>query len=310
MQIVPFEQRFTEPAADLLAMIHLDSTPDQLNAWSGQGPAVAALDDDGALLGFLAATLRDVTGASAARTRIHQHAALGGDTRETYRRLYRALSERLAAIGCFGHTVTVTADRPEVLNSFVELGFGFDQIKGLRSVTPPDGVADVALRAAVAADLPRIIELTWELTRFHAEAPMLRPALADLRALRDNLSAGITDENRLVLVAEHDGGVAGLMVVDPDGPVPAAAWIGVAVVTAAVRRRALGTALLSGAAAWAAARGFQRLCVGWTSANLVSDAFWRGHGFVPVLYDLTRRIDPRVAWADARLDHRDLFPDL
>jgi GNAT superfamily N-acetyltransferase len=274
-----------------------------------------------------------------AKIRLQQHAAIGDDLRMTYRRMYQALSERLAAIGCFEHTVTVDADRPEVLNSFVELGFGFDQIKGLRPLTPvapvqrptqtvrpstqpiplsapmpvapiPNQVGGVLLRVAVAADLPRIVDLTWELQQFHAETPMLRPAAVDLPALRDNLRAAVTDKNRLVLLAEHDGDTAGLMVVDPDGHVPAAATIGIAVVTAAVRGRALGSALLAGAVEWAAARGFRRLGAGWTSANLVSDAFWRRRGFVPARYTLTRRIDPRVGWADSQLERWDLFPDL
>ncbi|WP_194915787.1 GNAT family N-acetyltransferase [Catenulispora rubra] len=261
-----------------------------------------AIGDDGALLGFLAATVGGSPGSFVAKVRLHQHAACGDDARMTYRHMYRALSEQLVEIGCFEHTVAVAVDRPEVVNAFVELSFGFDQIKGLRSMTPPDdaraqrvhAAGDVVLRAAVPGDLARIVDLTWELQQFHAEAPMLRPAVVDMKALRGDLSAGIADENRLVLLAEHEARVAGLMVVDPDGHIPAAATIGIAVVTAAVRGRALGTALLSGAADWAATRGFRRLCAGWTSANLVSDAFWRGHGFVPVRYTLTRRIDPRV----------------
>ena len=139
---------------------------------------------------------------------------------------------------------------------------------------------------------------------------MLRPAAIDLPALRDNPRAAVADKSRLVLLAEHDGDTVGLMVVDPDGHVPATATTGIAVVTAAVRGRALGSALLAGVVEWAAARGFRRLGAGWTSANLVSDAFWRRHGFVPARYTLTRRIDPRVAWAESRLERRDLFPDL
>lgn len=326
MDIVAFAQRLEEPAAELLALIHAASgdeslthmadpiaARDQVNTWSGKGPAVAALDGNATLLGFLAAVVTGYPGPPVAKVRLQQHAALGSDPRMTYRHLYRALSERLVEMGCFEHSVTVSADRPEVLNTFVELGFGFDQIKGLRpltALTTPDAPGNVVLRAAVPGDLARVVDLTWELQQFHAEAPMLRPAMVDLKALRDNLSAGIADEQRLVLLAEHEGRVAGLMVVDPDGHIPAAATIGIAVVTAAVRGRALGSALLAGAVGWAASRGFRRLSAGWTSGNLVSDAFWRGHGFAPVRYSLTRRIDARVAWADSRLDRWDVFPDL
>ena len=43
----------------------------------------------------------------------------------------------------------------------------------------------------------------------------------------------------------------------------------------------MGTALLSGVLSWAAGHGFGTCGVEWSSANLVSDAFWRGHGFTP-----------------------------
>jgi len=271
---------------------------------------VAALDDDGAVVGFLAATLTGEPGDRAVRIRVQQHAACADGGRMTYRRMYQALAQRLVAIGCFEHSVVVAAEHRDTVQSLVELGFGMDQIKGLRSLTPPASGTEAALRPAGADDLPRVVDLVWELQRFHADAPMLSPAVIDLLALRDDMSAAIADENRLVLLAESDDGPAGLMVVDPDHRTPGAATIGIAVVTTALRGRALGTSLLSGAVAWAAERGFDVLTAGWTSANLVSDAFWRGHGFAPVRYTLTRRIDPRVAWADSRLSRGDLFPGL
>lgn len=314
MEIVPFTQRFAEPAARLVAAVH--ATGDDVAAWIPSGPAVAALDAEGALVGVLAASIDGRVGvgvgagaAAVAKTRLAQHAATGDDARMTYRRMYRALSARLVAVGCFEHAVTVAADRPETLNTFVELGFGFDQIKGLRPLTRPARTSGVFLRTATPADLPRMVELTWELQQFHAAAPMHRPALLDMRALREDLSAAVTDDTRLALLAEHDGSPAGLLIADPDKRIPATATIGIAVVAAAVRGRSLGTALLSGAVDWAIERGYRNVGAGWTSANLVSDAFWRGHGFIPAQYTLTRRVDPRVAWADERLDYRDLNPE-
>lgn len=58
----------------------------------------------------------------------------------------------------------------------------------------------------------------------------------------------------------------------------------------------MGTALLSGVLSWAAGHGFGTCGVEWSSANLVSDAFWRGHGFGPAGYKLTRLIDACVRW--------------
>ena len=58
----------------------------------------------------------------------------------------------------------------------------------------------------------------------------------------------------------------------------------------------MGTALLSGVLSWAAGHGFGTCGVEWSSANLVSDAFWRGRGFTPAGYKLTRLIDACVRW--------------
>lgn len=55
----------------------------------------------------------------------------------------------------------------------------------------------------------------------------------------------------------------------------------------------VGTALLSEVLARAAARGMRACDAEWASANLVSDAFWRGHGFAPVRCTLTRHLDTR-----------------
>ncbi|WP_268920546.1 hypothetical protein [Actinomadura soli] len=40
----------------------------------------------------------------------------------------------------------------------------------------------------------------------------------------------------------------------------------------------------------------------------MSDAFWRRHGFTPTGYKLTRLVDPRISWANTRLDYRYLSP--
>ncbi|OLT31675.1 hypothetical protein BJF79_00235 [Actinomadura sp. CNU-125] len=304
LHIVPFEDRFVDRAAALLAAAHATAPAvdladpgvarAQLDGWDTAGPAVAALRG-GVLVGFMAATLARGPGDPLGRIRLPHHAAVPDDLRSTYRHLYQALSRDLAGIGCFEHTVVVAAHR-DTIACLVELGFGIDQIKGFRPLTPPRRSAPrVRMRQARPDDLAEIVRLTVELQRFHAAAPILRPAPPDLHPLKDDLHAAIADERRLVLVAEAEGRPVGVMVADPDSRHLKAATIGIAVVTAAVRAEGVGTALLSGVVDWAAGRGFSACGAEWTSANLVGDAFWRGHGFAPARYTLTRRIDPRVA---------------
>jgi GNAT superfamily N-acetyltransferase len=311
VEIVPFEERFAEAAASLLAAAHADGVPaadladarrarDHLTAVST--PAVAAVDDDGVLAGFMAATVTGFPDHPRARIRMQHHAAASAGLRTTYRRLYRVLSRQLTGIGCFEHAFTVASGHAEVVTSLVELGFGMDQVKGTRPLTPPGGTRhEVRLREAAADDLPRLLRLTLELQHFHAEAPVHQPALIDLDAIGADLLAAIADPRRLVLLAEMADRPAGLMVTGPDSHFPGTATIGIAVVTAAVRARGVGTALLSGVMDWAGRHGFHACGAEWASANLVSDAFWRGHDFTPARYTLARRIDPRVAWAGPRL---------
>ncbi|MCB5907395.1 GNAT family N-acetyltransferase [Streptomyces pinistramenti] len=319
LEVVPFESRFTEPAAALLAGGHrqaqgagaLDLADVEVarrlvDAVLDAGPAVAAVRD-GRLVGYLAAALTGPPGDQRARIRIHQHAAAPTGRRQTYRALYAALSGHLVAAGRFEHTVLVAAGHRDVTDCLTELGFGIDQIKGIRPPQPPPATARAArVRPARPEDLA---ELTLESQKFHAQPPMLRPALIDLRAIHDGFRQALTEDRQLLLVAEEHGHLTGMTQAGPDARFRATATIGIAVVTASARSRGTGTALLAGMTDWAAAHGFETCGTEWTSANPVGDAFWRGHGFTPVRYTLTRLIDARVTWAHADLSYRGFLPD-
>ncbi|MEE1786180.1 GNAT family N-acetyltransferase [Streptomyces sp. SP17BM10] len=316
LDVVPFEGRLVEPAAVLLAGGRPDGAPDLADpavarrlvaAWQGTGPAVAAVEG-GELVGFLAASVDGVPGPQRASVRLQQHAAVAGRKREVYRRLYSALAGELAAVGRFEHTIAVPAADGEVTTALFELGFGIDQIKGLRSARASSGEA-TRLREAGPADLRRLLELTVELQQFHATSPILRPALLDVPAIRNGFLAALGDDRHLILVAEEHGHVVGMMQAEPDKRNHSAAVIGIASVSACARSRGLGTALLAGVSDWAARRGFANVAAGWSSANPVSDAFWRGRGFTPIGYTLTRLIDARVAWAGSGLSYAHHLPD-
>ena len=118
MEIVSFADGFAEEAASLLARAHADGVPRtdladaaiaraHVAALGTTGPAVAAVDGDGRLAGFMAATVTGFPHDSKARVRMQHHAAVPGRVRTTYRHLYRGLSRQLTDIGCFDHAVTV-----------------------------------------------------------------------------------------------------------------------------------------------------------------------------------------------------------
>ncbi|MFC9430676.1 GNAT family N-acetyltransferase [Streptomyces sp. NPDC056987] len=325
LEIVPFESGFAERAALLLAEAHADGGAGRpagvldladpgvarrlVGEWQGSGPGVAAVRD-GRLTGFMAATVSRLPGEQWARIRLPQYACERHERHErraTWRSLYAALSGRLAGIGAYDHAVEVPAYDRETVSCFFELGFGIDQVRGFRPVTGPETPAEpprgTRLRAARAGDLARMFELAVELQRFHTAAPVLRPALSDLRPIREAMSAALTDDAQLLLVAEEDGRLTGLVQAAADARRTGAATIGLAVVAAPSRSTGVGTALVTAVGEWAAGRGFDAYGAEWSSANQVSDAFWRGRGMVPARFKLRRLIDSRVAWAEERLSY-------
>ncbi|MEV8367496.1 GNAT family N-acetyltransferase [Streptomyces niveus] len=325
MDVVPFERHFIEPAAALLADDHpppadggpaldlaeIDVARRLLDQSYDTGPAVAAVDD-GTLLGFMAVTTTHGPEQRHARIRLHQHASARRRKRAIYRRLYAALAGQLTALGAFEHTVVVSAAHDDTVTALFELGFGADQIKGARPTSAPIETRQggVRPREADADDLEDLLDLTVELQRFHASSPILRPALVDLRAIRDSFRSALRDERQLILVTEEHGRLTGMMQAGPDSRYLSTATIGIAVVTASARSGGVGRALLSGVVDWAAGHGFEMCGTEWTSANLVGDAFWRGHGFAPVGHTLTRRIDARVSWAGTEFNYRYALPEL
>jgi GNAT superfamily N-acetyltransferase len=316
LQVCPFEESHLGPAAELLAsqypsiaqVSEIKTARYLIDSWRRSCLSVAAVRD-GDLVGFLAATLPKTLGEPLAKIRPEQHCATPDGRRDIYRSLYEALSGRLVAVGAFEHMITVSTAHADVLQHFFELGFGVDQIKGRRPLTrlthPPQ---DVTVRPARVDDIGELTRLAGEVTLFHAEPPMLRPAFGNFGDIRDGYLSALDSDRQLLLIAEHDRRPVGLMQVGPDSRYRNTATIGLAGVTPSVRLRGVGAALLAGVVDWAERRGYEACGVEWTSPNPISDRFWRRHGFDPVHCKLVRRIDPQIAWANPHLSYEHFMP--
>ena len=302
-RIVPFGRQHIPAAAALLAETGkgrgLDTADpvvacQRIQEWATRQPAgFAALDGvSGRLLGFMAVS---PPGGRKARVRLDQHATVGGDVGHQVRcALYAALSGQLVGDGVLVHDANVLAGDEGAVASFARLGFGIDQVKGFRPAAP--AVWDPRVRRALPEDIPRLVELAEEVQEFHAGPPMWRPPepgasqmveLGYRRAIEDG-PAGL----HLLVVAEIPGGrLAGLMQAAPDGRFTGAVTIDLAGVTQRFRSTGVGTALLNAVTDWSAGLGFARCGAGWTSANPVSDRFWRSRGLVPQAYRMSRVID-------------------
>jgi ribosomal protein S18 acetylase RimI-like enzyme len=159
------------------------------------------------------------------------------------------------------------------------------------------------IRTAHPDDIDRLVELCIELTQFHSRSPMLAPTLFDAARARADLAQHISAPNSIVLVACDGDAIVGMIQAQPDSLYAATTTIGINIVTEHARSAGVGTTMLNALCASAASSGAERCAVGWDSANLLSDAFYRARGFRPARYDLHRKIDQRVTWANDNLDY-------
>jgi GNAT superfamily N-acetyltransferase len=311
VRTVPFGHQHITVAACLLAEAAKGSGLDsadpatarrRLEEWIAQEPAAfAAMDASERLLGFMAAS---ASGRRRARVRLDQHAAVAGEQGHHVRcALYRALSERLVGDDATVHEIDVLVADEEAVNSLVRLGFGIDQVKGFRRAAP--ATWDARVRRARPEDIPRLVELADEVQQFHEQPPMWQrtgPGVLTMveagyrRAVQDGPGGpgGPGGPHLLVVAEESSGQLVGLMQAAPDSRFTDAVTIGLAGVTRRLRSTGVGTALLDAVGDWSAGLGFARCGASWTSANPVSDPFWRGRGLIPASYRMARVIDHRI----------------
>lgn len=205
-----------------------------------------------------------------------------------YRRLYAALSGQLLDLGHARHQVDVLTGDPETVATWLALGFGVQGVKGMLPVGAVAAHRDpgARVRPAVADDREQIIELCLELAAYHQRPPMFIRSAGDAgEDAACGVDLSLSNPEACVMVAEDDGG---MMEAEPDHLHDRTATVYIASTTERWRRRGVGGAILVRVDAWARARGYANIAVGWSSANLVSDRFYRAHGFRPIRYELVR----------------------
>lgn len=320
MKVQQVGDALVEPMAALLVDRHHNHSPlGATHVLADRATAVkvvaAALDsgsgyaatDGSDLLGFMVAPFPTMPGPTSARLGMAHHAARADVARSVYRILYRTASADLVAAGITYHSLPVLSDHAAALEAFFQLEFGIDQIDGILPV-PRDactGAAQTPVRRATTADVNSVVGLAIELQRFHSRPPIFQAAVSfDVGQARRGVELGLDDDGSIVVVVEGDEGLLGMAQAGPASAYADTVDIGMNVVTDGARSQGLGTSMLRYLLGWAASRGYRYCTVGWTSSNLMSDAFYRSRGFAPVRFRLHRRIDPRISWANDTLDDR------
>lgn len=309
-----------EPMASLLVERHRDHSPlgatpvlsDYTTATAAvraalEGGSGYAMTDGSRLVGFIVVPFPETPTSTETRLGIAHHARMAQVARSAYRILYQAVSADLVEVGNTYHSLRVLVDHAADVQTFFELEFGLDQIDGIVPVADAVGEAHppADVRAATPADVDEIVGLAIELQRFHSRPPIFQTAVNfDVASVRRGVEHALDDDRSTVIVIEDDVGVQGMAQAGPASAYLDTVDIGMNVVAAGARSRGLGTAMLRFLLGWAASRRYRYCTVGWTSSNLLSDAFYRSRGFTPVRFRLHRRIDPRISPSTDTIDDR------
>ena len=263
----------------------------RIEEWATRQPIGFAAPDGVSrrLLGFMAVC---PSGGRRARVRLDQHATVGGELGHRVRcALYAALSGQLAGDGVLVHEADVLAGDEGAVTSFARLGFGIDQVKGFRPAAP---AAWDRVRRALRKTFPG---LSSSRKRYWSSR-----GAADVAATGPGVSAMVErgyrraiEDGRRVSPAGSRGDTGRGCRLDAGRPRQPVHRRGHDRPCRGTQRfRSTGSVrLLNAVTDWSAGLGFARCGAGWTSANPVSDQFWRSRGLVPQAYRMSRVIDRR-----------------
>lgn len=301
--------RFEEPRTALAAVREV---------WHKPWTTGAAALRDGRLAGFLVGEVKaDTLRGRHVWMHLAGHALAEDLAPEWYGDLYAAAGPGWLEMGAFDHYVMVTSADRAGQDAWFSLSFGREQVHAVRSLAEPlpdaPDIPGVRVRPATADDRDAFVEEMSPILRRHlAGPPVWGAALPEsVWPMREGFAELLADATARVWLAETvdangSGQILGYQAYFPASPADDNLTISisdrtvlleVAATRPEARGRGIGRALTRAGLADAAAGGY-RVCVAdWRTTNIEAARFWPRLGFHPAVYRLTRKVDPRVAWA-------------
>ncbi len=335
LSIVPLDSGHLEQAAEMVAARYRaartqipflparfqdpESIHPRLRDHVGNVPGVVALHE-GRVVGFVLALLVNNRGERMAYVPDFGHAADPENRYEVYRWMYAAIADRWLANGCFVHAITLYPHEDEAIDAWFSVGFGLVVLDALQPLVRewdagalPRGIV---LRKGRSEDVDVVSPLEIALDRHLSAPPVYLPLL--IEDGRQGWERWLADETHVLWLAFLEGEAVAYLRFEPsEGLVLPTTSEGTVAITGAftredLRGQGIGTALLrrafeACATPDARGAGYTHCSVDFESANLPGSRFWLGNGFVPVCRSLWRRVDRRLAWANARRDPVDVL---
>jgi GNAT superfamily N-acetyltransferase len=283
-----------------------------LYEFTRHSPGVAALRG-GRLVGFLAGMVLPIfRGKRSVLSPEWANGAELSESRRLYEEMYRELSARWVANGCFTHVTVLMGADQDGLDAWQWLGFGLaavDAVRGLEQVRAP--TMDIRIRRGTVDDIEDASALGEALERHMASAPTY--LAYDQRTQRQGYATWLRERANALWLADDGGEAIASMGIGPANPDACTiirddktASIVSAYTRVQARGRGIGSALLNQSLKWARSEGYERCAVDFEPMNIVAARFWMRH-FDPICYALMRCVDERIAWAHQGRDRESFW---
>lgn len=270
--------------------------------------AIGAYQGD-TLLGFIMSNvIQDTVFGRCAWVKYDGLALAEGTDATLYRDLYATISKKWINIGCLKHFVIVPAGQNEVMNSWLNSGFAYEQVFGIKELELPNinKIEGICIREASVKDKKDIESISGLILSFQAQTPTCAIALPEMfEELKKGYGGLIEDQEAHLMLAYQEDDFLGFTcgyfededkenMITPYKNVE----LGVAGTNPSFQNRGVGTLLTLSLFKDAFIAGYENSTTDWRITNMKSSVFWPKMGYKPYAYRIVRTIDRRIYWAD------------
>ena len=224
------------------------------------------------------------------------------------RLLYADAGAEWVKHGYFHHMLMAPLGNEAVIDQWLDQSFGFDQKYGILSLDdfePKNGaLPKLEFRKGDREDAPLLKKMAMWNSIHQAAAPswlpITRETMEDVQGSYEALSE---DQDAYLWMAEQGDRIAGFHVyfrkedrmslITPEN----CAVLPAASINPDLRGKGVGRALANHCFNEMKKQGFDYIFADWHTPNQLASYFWPRMGFQPIMVRMTRKIDPRIAWA-------------
>lgn len=323
MNIITFEPKHLEEAAELLAQRHKQERvdcsflPTVYEQSEMAYKAIKAISEkpltegivaieNGNIIGYMLGTMlaEDYLGdKSQGWIYLPAHAAIDP---KIYADMYAVISDNWVREGCLHHFTLVAANNHAVQDEWFSLSFGREQAHGALTfdmlLKKEIKLNDLTIRSPQAQDEAAFREMSNWISKYQTGTPIFAPVtLESMNAQTDSFVELLEDDEATMFLAFKDEKLVAYHLYypieadDSDMLHPEnAAELVVAATHPEERGSGIGRLLTEYSFQHIKAIGYDYCVTDWRNTNILSARFWPKMGFTPTHYRLARRIDERI----------------